>query len=327
MRPIIFVVFIITVAGLGICNADKQKQKLKMNYYHKSCPSVEKIVKEITWSRVAADPTLPAKLLRLHYHDCFVRGCDASILLDSAPNNSGEKAAVPNRSLGGYEVIDDIKKKVEQVCPNQVSCADILTLAARDAVSYQFGRSMWQVATGRKDGRISRASEALDSLPSPSANLSSLLGQFQDNHLDIVDLVTLSGAHTIGVTHCTLVARRLYNFTGKGDADPSLNPNYATTLRKLCPNPINRATVVEMDPKSSLSFDSHYFEALNQHMGLLGSDAALMTTSLSARIVRKLQNPHVFLAFFGRSMKKMSEIRVLTGIGEGEIRRNCRVAN
>lgn len=128
------------------------------------------------------------------------------------------------------------------------------------------------------------------------------------------------------MTHCTLVARRLYNFTGKGDVDPSLNPNYATTLRKLCPNPINRATILEMDPKSSLSFDSHYFEALNQHMGLLGSDAALMTDSLSARIVRKMQNTHVFLAFFGRSMKKMGEIRVLAD-GEGEIRKNCRVVN
>ncbi|KAK4718631.1 hypothetical protein R3W88_016969 [Solanum pinnatisectum] len=323
MKPIIFVLFI-SVMCLGICNADNKK--LKMNYYHKSCPSVEKIVKEITWSKVAADPTLAAKLLRLHYHDCFVRGCDASILLDSTPNNSGEKTAVPNRSVGGYEVIDDIKKKVEQVCPHQVSCADILTLAARDAVSYQFGRSMWQVPTGRKDGRVSIASEALDSLPSASANFSTLLGQFQDNNLDIVDLVTLSGAHTIGVTHCTLVARRLYNFTGKGDVDPSLNPNYATTLRKLCPNPINRATIVEMDPKSSFSFDSHYFEALNQHMGLLGSDAALMTNSFSALIVRKMQNPHVFLAFFGRSMQKMGGIRVIAG-GEGEIRKNCRVVN
>ncbi|CAN4099633.1 unnamed protein product [Withania somnifera] len=297
-----------------------------MNYYHKSCPSVETIVREITWSKVAADPTLAAKLLRLHYHDCFVRGCDASILLDSTPNNSGEKEALPNRSLGGYEVIDDIKKKLEQLCPHKVSCADILTLTARDAVSYQFGRSMWQVATGRKDGRISSASEALGSLPSPFADFSTLLRQFQDNHLDIVDLVTLSGAHTIGVTHCTLVARRLYNFTGKGDADPSLNPSYATTLRKLCPNPINRATILEMDPKSSLTFDSHYFEALSQRMGLLGSDAALMTNSVSVQIVRNLQNPHVFLAFFGRSMKKMSEIRVLPD-GEGEIRNNCRVVN
>ncbi|XP_010322270.1 peroxidase 24 [Solanum lycopersicum] len=324
MKPIIFFLFIISVMFLGICNADNKK--LKMNYYHKSCPSVEKIVKEITWSKVAADPTLAAKLLRLHYHDCFVRGCDASILLDSTPNNSGEKTALPNRSVGGYEVIDDIKKKVEQVCPHQVSCADILTLAARDAVSYQFGRSMWQVPTGRKDGRVSIASEALNNLPSGFANFSTLLGQFEDNNLDIVDLVTLSGAHTIGVTHCTLVARRLYNFTGKGDVDPSLNPNYATALRKLCPNPINRSTILELDPKSSFSFDSHYFEALNQHMGLLGSDAALVTNSLSALIVKKMQNPHVFLAYFGRSMKKMGGIRVLVG-GEGEIRKNCRVVN
>lgn len=67
----------------------------------------------------------------------LLQGCDASILLDPTPNNSGEKSALPNRSVGGYEVIDDIKKELEQVCPHQVSCADILTLAARDAVSYQ----------------------------------------------------------------------------------------------------------------------------------------------------------------------------------------------
>ncbi|XP_009588152.1 peroxidase 24 [Nicotiana tomentosiformis] len=313
---------LVTVVAFGICNADK----LKMNYYHKSCPSVERIVREITWSRVAADPSLPAKLLRLHYHDCFVRGCDASVLLDSTPKNSAEKAALPNRSLGGYEVIDDIKKKLEQVCPHKVSCADILALVTRDAVSYQFGRSMWKIPTGRKDGRVSKASEALASLPSPFANFTTLLRQFQDNDLDIVDLVTLSGAHTIGITHCTLVAKRLYNFTGKGDADPSLNPNYATTLRTMCPNPINPKTVLELDPKSSLSFDSHYYEALNQNKGLLRSDAALLTNSHSAQIVRKLQNPHVFLAFFSRSMKKMGDIRVLAD-GEGEIRKNCRAVN
>lgn len=57
----------------------------------------------------------------------------------------------------------------------------------------QFGRSMWKIPTGRKDGRVSKASEALASLPSPFANFTTLLRQFQDNDLDIVDLVTLSG--------------------------------------------------------------------------------------------------------------------------------------
>ncbi|PIN11719.1 Peroxidase [Handroanthus impetiginosus] len=117
---------------------------------------------------------------------------------------------------------------------------------------------MWQVFTWRKDGKVSLASEATANLPSASANFTTLLKIFANNGLDLSDLAALSGAHTIGVSHCTLVARRLYNFTGKGDSDPSLNIEYANKLRTICPNLINSSTILEMDPESSLSFDSHY---------------------------------------------------------------------
>ncbi|GKE03048.1 peroxidase 24-like protein [Tanacetum coccineum] len=159
-------------------------------------------------------------------------------LNDPTQNTTTEKTAGPNRSISGYET----------------------SLAARDAVSFQFRKDMWPVFMGRKDGRVSLASEVGGNLPSANANFTTLLSQFGSKGLNLNDLVTLSGAHTIGISHCTLVARRLYNFTGKGDADPSLDATYALTLRNLCPNPINPATPLEMDPKSSLSFDSNYYQ-------------------------------------------------------------------
>lgn len=58
------------------------------------------------------------------------QGCDASVLLDG-----GEKTAPANaNSLRGFEVIDNIKTQLESSCPGVVSCADILSVAARDSV-------------------------------------------------------------------------------------------------------------------------------------------------------------------------------------------------
>lgn len=56
-------------------------------------------------------------------------------MLDSYGNIVSEKQAGPNlNSLRGFEVIDEIKYILEEACPETVSCADILALAARDAV-------------------------------------------------------------------------------------------------------------------------------------------------------------------------------------------------
>lgn len=65
----------------------------------------------------------------------YIKGCDASILLDDRLNFVGEKNAGPNKnSVTGFAMIDSIKSQVESSCPGVVSCTDILAVAARDSV-------------------------------------------------------------------------------------------------------------------------------------------------------------------------------------------------
>jgi len=109
--------------------------------------------------------------------------------------------------------------------------------------------------------------------------------------------------------------------------DPTLNATYAESLKKLCPNPANPNTTVEMDPMSSTSFDSNYFNILiNQNKGLFQSDAALLNDKDSVIVIKKLQEDNTFFSQFAKSMQKMGAIELLTG-NAGEIRKNCRVKN
>ncbi|KAL0312189.1 UNVERIFIED_CONTAM: Peroxidase 18 [Sesamum radiatum] len=107
---------------------------LSFDFYAGTCPAAEMMVKNTVRSASDLDPTIPGKLLRLLFHDCFVEGCDASVLLQG---NGTERSDPANKSLGGFSVIDAAKRVLEIFCPETVSCADILALAARDAVEFE----------------------------------------------------------------------------------------------------------------------------------------------------------------------------------------------
>ncbi|KAB1214074.1 Peroxidase 3 [Morella rubra] len=106
---------------------------------------------------------------------------------------SREVDSLPDLTLRGFKIIDDIKTELEKACPGVVSCADILALAARDAVSFQHKRSLWKGLLGRRDGTISRASEALPNIPSPFFNFTQLEQFSARKGLTVHDLVVLSG--------------------------------------------------------------------------------------------------------------------------------------
>ena len=79
---------------------------------------------------------IPASLIRLHFHDCFVQGCDGSLLLDNdLPAIMTEKEVPPNdRSARGFDVVDGIKHALENACHGIMSCADIPALASETSV-------------------------------------------------------------------------------------------------------------------------------------------------------------------------------------------------
>ncbi|KAI9180925.1 hypothetical protein LWI28_009465 [Acer negundo] len=313
---------LVAFCAVGVC----QGGSLRKNFYRESCPNAEEIIKNATWKHVTINRQLPSKLLRMHFHDCFVRGCDASILINSTASNTAEKDAIPNLSLSGFDVIEEIKAELEKKCPGIVSCADILSLATRDSVSFQFQKPKWEVLTGRRDGRVSLQSEVSTNIPSPFQNFTVLRQFFERKGLTVHDLVVLSGGHTIGVGHCNLFSNRLYNFTGKGDQDPSLNPTYAQFLKSKCQSLTDKTTIVEMDPNSSLNFDKNYFVILNQNKGLFQSDTALLTNKGARNIAKELTNQDKFFTEFAQSMERMGDIGVVTG-SSGEIRKKCGIIN
>ncbi|XP_065630718.1 peroxidase 3-like [Quercus suber] len=302
--------------------------QLQLGFYSKNCPKAEKIIQDFVNQHIHNAPSLAAALIRMHFHDCFVRGCDASLLLNSTSNNQAEKAATPNLTVRGFDFIDRVKSLVEAECPGIVSCADIIALVARDSI-VATGGPFWRVPTGRRDGTISNRSEALNNIPPPTGNFSTLQRLFSNQGLDLTDLVLLSGAHTIGVSHCSSFSARLYNFTGVGDQDPALDSEYAANLKaKKCTNPNDNTTIVEMDPGSRKTFDLSYYSHLLKRRGLFQSDAALTTNPTTKTFVTKLlQGPiQNFYDEFAKSMEKMGRINVKTG-STGEIRKQCAVVN
>uniref|UniRef100_A0A803M9R8 peroxidase n=1 Tax=Chenopodium quinoa TaxID=63459 RepID=A0A803M9R8_CHEQI len=216
---------------------------LTVGFYYNTCPYAEATIKGVVKSAISKDPGLGAALIRMHSHDCFVRGCDASILLDSTPGHPTEKDHFINKpSVRGFEVIDEAKLQLEAQCPQTVSCADIIAIAASES-AYQLGGVSYAVQSGRRDGQHSLEKEPLDNLPSPFSNLELLKENFQRKGLSLEDMVVLSGAHSIGVSHCSSFSTRLFpSNTSDNSDEPVMDPDFARVLRSRCPKPSNNAS-------------------------------------------------------------------------------------
>ncbi|CAN1322921.1 Peroxidase 64 [Linum perenne] len=269
---------------------------LSLNYYDKTCPNFETAVTNAVKKAMSNDRTVPAALLRMHFHDCFIR-----------------------ISLHAFYVIDHAKQAVEKMCPGVVSCADILALAARDAVALSGGPN-WAVPKGRKDGRISKAIETRQ-LPAPVFNISQLQQSFSQRGLSTKDLVALSGGHTLGFAHCSSFQNRIHSFNASLDVDSTLSPSFAASLRKVCPRRNKVKNAGSTLDSTTFGFDNVYYKMLLSGKSIFSSDQALLTNPNTKAWVSKFAtNEKAFEDAFVKSMVKMSSIS-----GGQEIRLDCKV--
>ncbi|KAK4401914.1 Peroxidase 43 [Sesamum angolense] len=274
--------------------------KLRVGFYAKSCPKAESIVRGVVQQAVAADQNTAPVLLRLHFHDCFVQGCDGSILIDKG-SATDEKHAFGHQGVGGFDVIE--RAKAEAKGPR------------------------YEVETGRRDGVVSDVRLA-DGMPDVADSIHKLRAKFSQKGLSDKDLVLLTAAHTIGTTACFFMTQRLYSFPASGGSDPSINPDFLPELKSTCPKDGDSNVRLPMDRGSEQTFDNQILKNIRSGFAVLQSDASLYQDKATKSVIDSYLGPRSssFEADFAASMVKMGRIGVLTG-SRGTIRRVCSSPN
>ncbi|VAI80199.1 unnamed protein product [Triticum turgidum subsp. durum] len=294
----------VQVALLAASSAEAGE--LVVGYYDKKCRGVENVVQWHVRRALKTNRRAGAALVRLLFHDCFVRGCDASVLLDASPENPHpEKEAPVNIGLAAFDLLEEIKAAVED---------------------------------RRLDGHVSSAAEAQAELPDSTFTVQQLIDNFARKDFDVEELVILSGAHSIGVGHCS-------SFTGRLTAPPEqINPAYRNLLNHKCHQGANPAvvnnvrdedyeTVSKFMPgftsrvrKISDFLDNTFYHNNLARIVSFNSDWQLMThTEARGHVHEYADNATLWDGDFADSLLKLSKLSMPAG-SKGGIRKKCSIA-
>ncbi|KQJ89434.1 peroxidase 4 [Brachypodium distachyon] len=302
--------------------AGSSSAQLSTGFYASSCPELLDAVRSALRPAVARERRVAASILRLFFHDCFVQGCDGSLLLDDASGLKGEKNAAPNKdSARGFDVVDAVKAAVEKACPGVVSCADVLAASAMEGVAL-LGGPRWKVKMGRRDSTTASFNGAENDIPPPTSGLANLTRLFAAKGLSQKDMVALSGAHTIGLARCTNFRDHIYN-------DTDIDAGFAGTLQQRCPRATGSGdnNLAPLDLQTPNVFENAYYKNLVAKKSLLHSDQELFNGGAADAQVREyVGSQSAFFADFVEGMVKMGDVTPLTG-SNGQIRKNCRRVN
>ncbi|XP_066346974.1 peroxidase 57-like isoform X2 [Miscanthus floridulus] len=304
-------------------------------FYDDKYPDAEEIISSTVRKLYHADPNVAAALVRLFFHDCFIHGCDASVLLDRVDGRKSERDAGPNQSVRGMGAVEAIKQRVEKACPGTVSCADILALAARDSLVL-VGGPTYPVLTGRRHSAQSFYHDVVaGSIPPPNATYAMTLAAFaRRGQFTEPETVALLGAHSIGKVRCMFFADRIYDFAGTGAPNDSIDPDMVGEKRAVCGggggdgDGNDGAAAMEMGyyrQGREVGFGAHYYAKLLEGGGILRADQQL-TAGSTVRWVcvyaSRARSEEVFREDFAHAMVKLSALAPLTG-SAGQVRISC----
>ncbi|KAF5938005.1 hypothetical protein HYC85_025511 [Camellia sinensis] len=174
--------------------------------------------------------------------------------------------------------------------PFRTSLSEDLISSTRPNSVALAGGPNYAVPTGRRDGLASNPN--LVNFPGPSISISQALKFFTTKKLSLKDMVTLLGAHTIGVAHCGFFQDRLSNFQGSGKLDPT----------------------AFLDQNTSFVFDNEYYHQIKLKRGVMQIDQELALDKGSAPIVTGFASNAIgFQQGFAKAIVKMGGIEVLVG--------------
>ncbi|XP_062114952.1 peroxidase 65-like [Humulus lupulus] len=305
------------------------ESKLSLDYYNKKCPDFGKIIRETVTAKQISNPTTAAGTLRLFFHDCMVEGCDASVLISSNHAKDTERDADLNFSLPGdaFDVVVRAKTALELSCPGIVSCSDILAQTTRDLI-IMVGGPFYKVRLGRKDGMVSKASLVEGSIPRVNHTMDQMIKLFENKGFTVQEMVALTGAHTIGFSHCKEFADRLFHFNKPNTTDPEIHPLFAAALKITCANYTKDPGMSAFnDVMTPGKFDNMYYKNLKKGLGLLSSDNAMLKDPRTKPIIELYATDQQrFFDAFSHAMEKLSVYEVKTG-RKGEVRRKCDAFN
>ncbi|KAL2559934.1 Peroxidase 21 [Forsythia ovata] len=300
------------------------KSDLQINYYSESCPRAEEVIKEQVTNLYNIHGNTAVSWIRNLFHDCIVKSCDASLLLDTAEGMESEKTSSRNFGMRNFKYINTIKEALEKECPMKVSCADIVALSARDGVVLLGGPHV-EMKTGRKDSKESYVAQVEGFVPNHNDTIQSVLSVFQSIGVDTEGTVALLGAHSIGRVHCTNIVHRIYP-----TVDPTLDPTYAEYLKGRCPSPEPNPNAIEYarnDRITPMLLDNMYYKNILSHKGLLLVDQQLVSDPDTYPFVEKMAADNAYFhEQFSKALLILSENNPLTE-EQGEIRRDCRYKN